>query len=229
MTIKTYTAIGVMSGTAMDGIDIALLETDGVDVVTVHAGKTYPYPPALRTALQHVIQHPNQAEYDPLEKLTADVTAAHAEAIKTFLHEHNLASAQIDVFGIHGQTIFHAPARRITRQLGNGQALANMLGGKVVMEFRQADMAAGGQGAPLMPLYHDAITAHLPKPVMVLNIGGVANVTYLGEDSILAFDTGPGNAMLDDLMRERTGHAYDKNGSEAARGTVAPNIDAEVL
>lgn len=224
MTQKTFTAIGVMSGTAMDGIDIALIETDGYSHVNPLAGHTYPYAADLRSALQTIIHQPELAEADPLPELTQAVTTAHAEAIQRFLHDHNLQPSNIDVFGVHGQTIFHAPAKRLTRQLGCGQTLANTLGGKVVMQFRQADMAAGGQGAPLMPLYHAAITTHLPKPLMVLNLGGVGNVTYLGEDSIIAFDTGPGNALLDDLMRERTGKPYDKNGEEAARGKVDHNI-----
>lgn len=224
MTQKTFTAIGVMSGTAMDGIDIALIETDGYSHVNPLAGHTYPYAADLRSALQAIIHQPERAESDPLPDLTQAVTTAHAEAIQRFLHDHNLQPSNIDVFGVHGQTIFHAPAKRLTRQLACGQTLANSLGSKVVMKFREADMAAGGQGAPLMPLYHAAIAEHLPKPVMILNLGGVGNVTYLGEDSIIAFDTGPGNALLDDLMRERTGKPYDKNGEEAARGKVDHNI-----
>lgn len=218
MTTKTYSAIGVMSGTAMDGIDIALIETDGHFQVTALAGKTYPYPAEVRRALQDIIHQPQQAATDPLAYLNTAVTLAHADAIHHFINDFKPRA--IDVFGIHGQTIYHAPAKRLTRQLGDGQTLANLLHGKVVMQFRQADVDAGGQGAPLMPLYHAAITASLPKPLMVLNLGGVGNVTYLGEDSILAFDTGPGNALLDDLMRERTGQPYDKNGAEAARGKI---------
>lgn len=218
MTTKTYTAIGVMSGTAMDGIDVALIETDGHHQVTALAGATYPYPADVRATLQDIIHQPNLAATDPLKDLTTAVTLAHANAIQAFINE--VKPRQVDIFGVHGQTIYHAPAKRLTRQLGCGQTLADTLGGKVVMQFRQADVAAGGQGAPLMPLYHAAITAKLPKPLMILNLGGVGNVTYLGEDEITAFDTGPGNALLDDLIRERTGKAYDENGVEAARGKV---------
>lgn len=227
MTTKTFTTIGVMSGTAMDGIDVAAIRTDGHQHIEVLGGHTYPYPKILREELQHIISQPDKAATAPLTELTADVTTAHAEAIQKFMHDNNCPIP--DVFGIHGQTIYHAPAKRLTRQLGCGQTLANTLGGKVVMQFRQADIAAGGQGAPLMPLYHAAITAHLPTPLMVLNLGGVGNVTYLGEGEIIAFDTGPGNALLDDLMRERTGKPYDKNGEEAARGQVNQTILAQFL
>jgi len=211
----------------MDGIDVALIRTDGHQHIEVLGGHTYPYPPALREELQHIISQPDQAATAPLTELTSTVTQAHAEAILQFMRDYKCTTP--DVFGVHGQTIYHAPAKRLTRQLGCGQTLANTLGGKVVMQFRQADIAAGGQGAPLMPLYHAAITANLPTPVMVLNLGGVGNVTYLADGDIIAFDTGPGNALLDDLMRERTGKPYDKNGEEASRGQVNQNILAQFL
>lgn len=221
---KIFTALGVMSGTAMDGIDLALMRTDGHAHIDVLAGYTAPYPKPLRDALQEVIHQPALAATAPLEDLTATLTATYAEAIQHFIAILPPTTPTIDLMGVHGQTIYHAPAQRLTRQLGCGQTLANRLHTPVVMQFRQADVAAGGEGAPLMPLYHAAISASLPKPVMILNLGGVGNVTYLGDGVIMAFDTGPGNALLDDVMRERTGQAYDPEGITAAQGRVDQGI-----
>jgi anhydro-N-acetylmuramic acid kinase len=124
-----------------------------------------------------------------------------------------------DVVGLHGQTILHAPERRLTWQIGDAALLAHRCRTRVVYDFRRADVAAGGQGAPLVPLFHAALAKDLPKPLMVVNIGGVANMTYLGADGeILACDTGPGNGPLDDFVRQHTGAAYDQDGALAAAG-----------
>ena len=137
------------------------------------------------------------------------------------VEESGIALSSLDVVGFHGQTITHRPERRFTWQIGDGAALASALGVKVVNGLRTADVEAGGQGAPLVPVYHAALAHGLPKPLAVVNIGGVANVTWIGSrDELLAFDTGPGNAPIDDWCARRAGLRFDSDGALAASGTV---------
>ncbi|HHN72911.1 MAG TPA: anhydro-N-acetylmuramic acid kinase, partial [Thermopetrobacter sp.] len=151
------------------------------------------------------------------------LTEAHVEALASFLAE---TGVRPEIVGFHGQTVLHAPARRLTVQLGDGQALADALGVPVAWDMRAADVAAGGQGAPLVPAYHAALAARLgSRPAVFVNIGGIANVTWVGADgALLAFDCGPGNAPIDDWMRRHGGHAHDAGGATAARGRVRPEI-----
>lgn len=223
------TAIGAISGTSMDGIDVALVTTDGETSVTPGPGRTYPYEPALRGALQAFLQAPERAETDPLTDLEARVTEAHAAAILRFIAEHGIDPASIAVIGAHGQTVWHRPDIRFTRQLGHGPTLAARLGRPVVNRFRHADVAAGGQGAPFAPLYHRALAASLPPPVMLLNLGGVANVTYIDAGRTIAFDTGPASALLDDFLLQRRGQPYDQDGRLAASGTPDEALLARLL
>lgn len=216
---KLYRAVGVISGTSMDGIDVALLTTDGHAQVETGPGATYAYPEHVRTALIALIGDPARAERAELPALEATVTTAHGDAIARFLHERAIPAGMLDLIGLHGQTVFHAPQRRFTRQLGSGPEIAARFGVPTVWRFRHADLAAGGEGAPLVPLYHRALAAKLPKPLMILNLGGVGNVTYLGENGeTIAFDTGPASAMLDDFVRRRRGLAFDAGGAIAASG-----------
>jgi len=218
--MKPLRALGVISGTSMDAIDLALLETDGETHVRSLGGAAYPYPPALRAKLQAIIEDSERAAIDPLSALEAEVTEAFGDAIARFMNERGLNPSGIDLVGCHGQTIFHRPALKITRQLCDGAALAKRLGINVVNRFRHADVAAGGQGAPLVPLYHAALAGDLAHPLVVLNLGGVANITYLDGETILACDTGPASALIDDAMLELFGEPYDKDGAVAARGRV---------
>ncbi|MCA0425124.1 MAG: anhydro-N-acetylmuramic acid kinase [Proteobacteria bacterium] len=221
------TAIGIMSGTSMDAIDVALVTTDGADRITTGGFRAYPMPPALRRALLAVIADPSQAEHGNLDALEREVSDAHADAAAQFLQDEGLAASAIDLVGLHGQTVFHAPQRRFTRQLGLGQRVADRLGIDVVNRFRHNDVAAGGQGAPLVPLYHQALVraGGITGPVAVLNLGGVANITFVDGDTVLACDTGPGSALIDDFMLKRRGEAFDRDGALAASGRV----DEEVL
>jgi anhydro-N-acetylmuramic acid kinase len=223
------TAIGVMSGTSMDAIDVALLRTDGHDHVEPGPGRAYPYAPALRARLLAVIADPSRAEHDPLAALEAEVSDAHAGAVLAFLDDLAIPADAIDLVGIHGQTIFHKPEARFTRQLADGRRIAATLGIDVVNRFRHADLAAGGEGAPLVPLYHRALAADLDQPLMVLNLGGVANVTYLDGDTVIAFDTGPASALLDDFLLKRRGEPFDRDGALAAAGTPDFELLARLL
>jgi anhydro-N-acetylmuramic acid kinase len=226
---QVLTAIGVISGTSMDGIDIALVRSDGHHRIETGPGCTMPYPADLRADLLKLLEAPARAETDPLAELERRVTEAFGEAISGFMAREGLASRDIDLIGLHGQTVYHRPERRFTRQLGSGKALADRLGVSVVDSFRQADVKSGGHGAPFAPLYHAALAANLPKPVMVLNWGGVGNVTYIDDDTILAFDTGPASALMDDLVLRRFGQPYDEGGRIAASGRIDAGKLAELM
>lgn len=229
MAGRLSTAIGMISGTSMDGIDIALIETDGHETLRTGPGRTMPYPPALRAELQALLADPSIAERDPLAELDLKVTAAFGDALGAFLREEKIAPASVDLVGLHGQTVYHRPERRFTRQLGQGRVMARALGIPVVDAFRQADVASGGHGAPFAPLYHAALAARLPRPLMVLNLGGVGNVTFIGVDAIIAFDTGPASALIDDLVLSRFGKPYDDGGRIAAAGHVDRDILARLM
>ncbi|HOV03384.1 MAG TPA: anhydro-N-acetylmuramic acid kinase, partial [Kaistiaceae bacterium] len=230
-------ALGLMSGTSMDGIDAAIVETDGAGILRPGPARARPYSAGeqalVRAALPVARTLADRAARPPeLAAAEAAVTAAHAEAVEALIAEAGLTLADIDVVGFHGQTVFHDPARRLTIQLGDGAALARRLGIPVVYDFRAADVAAGGEGAPFVPVYHRALVgaAGLALPAAVVNIGGVANITWIGADGgLLACDTGPGNALLDDLMRERAGRAFDEGGRHALAGRVDAAVLARLL
>ncbi len=217
-------ALGLMSGTSLDGIDAALIRSDGIAVQEIGPALTLPYGTDLRERLRGLLGGEGEAaEEAAVARL---LTEAHAEVVRRLLTEAARASATIDVVGFHGHTILHRPKDGITRQIGDGALLAALTGIPVVNDFRSADVAAGGEGAPLVPVFHRALVAELERPLAVLNLGGVANVTWIGpsradgEDDLLAFDTGPGNAPLDDWVRHHTGEAYDVGGKLAASGRV---------
>ncbi|UFN50166.1 anhydro-N-acetylmuramic acid kinase [Roseomonas sp. OT10] len=226
-------AIGVMSGTSMDGIDVAFLRTDGEAWVEPGPARGYAYPAATRAALLDLLADPERARHDPLPELEAAVTDAHAAAVEDFLRDAGLDRGAVALVGLHGQTVLHRPEERFTRQLVLGDRAARRLGIPVVDRFRHADVAAGGQGAPFAPLYHRALTAGMPGerdgPLMVLNLGGVGNVTWIDGDSLIAFDTGPANALLDDFVRQRRGQSFDADGALAAAGTADAAVVRDVL
>ena len=222
------TAVGVMSGTSMDAIDVAVIRTDGRLAVAAGKAAAYPYEPGLRAALGRFVAEGALAGSDEAS-LEAAVTEAHAEAVLRFLADSGLDRSAIDVVGFHGQTVLHKPRQGFTRQLGNGQRWADLLGIPVVNRFRQADVAAGGEGAPLVPLYHQALASDFAQPLVVLNLGGVANITYLDGDTVIACDTGPASALLDDFVLQRTGNAFDRDGALAASGQVDRQVLATLL
>lgn len=211
-------AVGVISGTSMDGIDVAWLDGDGEVIHQVGPGATYPYPEKVARRLRAAISDP-EAAAGPLPELERDVTDAHVAAVERFFSEFGVDRASVALVGLHGQTVLHRPQARLTRQLCDGARAAAALGVDVVNDFRSADVAAGGEGAPLAPLYHAALAHGLARPLMFLNWGGVGNVTYLGRNGeIVAFDTGPANAPIDDFVRRRRGLTHDEGGALASRG-----------
>ncbi len=209
-------AIGLMSGTSLDGVDAAWIETDGERITGFGPSATLAYLPGLRADLRRILDlAPSLAPDDGfLKDAEHRLTMDHAIAV-------SLLGRAADVIGFHGQTILHAPEHSRTWQIGDAKMLARITLMPVVYDFRSADMAAGGQGAPLVPLFHAALAAALPKPLLIVNLGGVANVTFLGPDgAITACDAGPGNGPLDDLAMAHLGTAYDKDGALAAAGKV---------
>ncbi|MEX1146824.1 MAG: anhydro-N-acetylmuramic acid kinase [Sphingomonadales bacterium] len=240
------TAIGLMSGTSMDGIDAALIRTDGREVAEFGPALTLPYDDHQRSALRDATGRATALAPGPVlpgafHELSCDLARWHAEAVEQVLNMAGLAAGDVDVIGFHGQTLRHDPARGLTWQAGDGQTLADLTGIAVVNDFRSADVAAGGEGAPLAPLYHAALLASengiLARPgawpVAVLNLGGVGNVTFVpGPDQmgeILAFDTGPANALIDDWMQARTGALYDRDGETAAVGQVRNDLIRDAM
>jgi anhydro-N-acetylmuramic acid kinase len=220
-------ALGLMSGTSLDGIDVAAIESDGESRVITGPALTVSYPEDFRERLRGVLRG-----VGAVEAVAEELTRLHAAAVAAFRARH--PETRFDLIGFHGHTILHVPAQRRTWQIGDGASLAGLTGCDVVCDFRSADVAAGGEGAPLAPLYHAALATGLGKPLAVLNLGGVGNVTWIGPGDltageVLAFDTGPGNAMLDDWVRHHTGQAADFGGVLAATGRVSERHVAAFL
>lgn len=207
-------SLGVMSGTSLDGLDMALLHTDGERIIAHGAAKTVSFPQSLQQDIYSFMAGNGDAL-----RIEHDYSQFVATEIAHFLAG---CACQPDIIGWHGQTIIHRPDEGITWQMGNPALLVEHVRIPVIYDFRRRDMAAGGQGAPLVPLYHAALAHNLPHPLAIVNIGGVANVTYLGEDDVIsAWDTGTGNALINDWVVRHTGEYYDADGRYAAAGKVA--------
>src|ERR1700676_3515335 len=231
------TAIGLMSGTSLDGVDVALIETDGRRVQSFGPSGYRPYTEnergLLRQALTEAVNLPQRdARPGILRAAERAVTIAHAEAVATFTAQNRISREDIDIVGFHGQTVLHRPAQKMTVQIGDATALARAIHIPVMHDFRAADIAAGGQGAPFVPVYHRALAQSLERegPLVVVNIGGVSNITYIdGADALIACDTGPGNALLDDFMFRVMGQQFDCEGRLGAQGEVDEAWVAQAL
>ncbi|MDF1790844.1 MAG: anhydro-N-acetylmuramic acid kinase [Thalassobaculaceae bacterium] len=225
-TKPTFTAIGLMSGTSMDGVDAAVLVTDGEDHLETGLALTVPYDDGFRARLRAAI-----AGTGDMEAVETEITDLHRDAVRSLMERADLSTAAVDVVGFHGHTVLHEPEVGRTRQIGHSQRLADHLGIDVVGDLRLADMAAGGQGAPVAPVFHRALAGPETRPVVVLNMGGVANVTWLGagEADLIGFDTGPGNAPIDDWCWRAVGRMYDADGALARAGSVDRSRLARLL
>ncbi len=246
-------AIGLMSGTSLDGIDAALIETDGEAFVRLIAFRGEPYSDAARAQLAEAtrmaLTFDKPRASPPVVAAGELITRAHVFAVHKLLVDAGVAAADVDVIGFHGQTIAHRPDRRWTWQIGDGAAVARATGITTVSDFRSADVAAGGQGAPLLPVYHAALAAGLEGPVAVLNLGGVGNITFIpggtdmhdsremsperaqmmDRDGLVAFDTGPANGLIDSWVEAETGARYDAGGALAASGRVDETVLTAML
>jgi anhydro-N-acetylmuramic acid kinase len=225
-----------MSGTSLDGVDVALIETDGEGVSAFGPVGYRPYSDDERALLRQALADgalltDRAARPGVLAEAEDFVTRVHAETVEAFIETENIPHASVGIVGFHGQTVLHRPAAKLTVQIGDGAALARRLNTPVVYDFRAADVAAGGQGAPLVPIFHQALARDLdrPHPIAVLNVGGVANVTFVDGGDPIACDTGPGNALIDDFMRARTGSPLDRDGDEASRGKVDESFVGRIL
>jgi len=231
-----WRALGLMSGTSLDGIDVAVIETDGVRILRRGHATTYPYSDVLRDKLRAALDEAatlktRSERPGRLRIIEAYLTELHAEAVAHYLADHEIAPESIDVIGFHGQTVLHRPEARLTVQLGDGALLARLTERPVVYDLRAADMEAGGQGAPLAPVYHRALAADIAaRPLAILNLGGVANVTWIGRDgALIAFDTGPASALIDDWVKRTAGRPFDAGGAMASAGRIRDEIVARYL
>jgi anhydro-N-acetylmuramic acid kinase len=222
------TTIGLMSGTSLDGVDVALIETDGKRIQAFGPSGYRAYTEqergVLRQALAAAVDLSGRdARPGVLLEAERIVTLAHVEAVSSFRAQNRIASEDVDIVGFHGQTVLHRPDRRLTVQIGDAAALARAIHIPVMYDFRAADVEAGGQGAPFVPVYHRALAQSLDRegPIVVVNIGGVSNITYIDvNEALIACDTGPGNALLDDFMFRVVGQRFDAAGGMAAQGAA---------
>lgn len=207
--------LGLMSGTSLDGVDAALVETNGQDEPRPGLFHSSAYDTGFRERLRAVLGGRGR-----VQTVEQELTHRHADAVAALLAAAGLEAGDVRALGFHGQTILHEPGARRTWQIGDGALLAELTGIAVVCDFRSADVAAGGQGAPLAPLYHAARADSLPRPLAVLNLGGVGNVSWIGsaEEELIAFDTGPGNALLDDWARRHALRSGWRSGGRRSDG-----------
>ena len=222
-------ALGLMSGTSLDGIDAALIKTDGEQVLGFGAWLTVPYDDAYRARLREAVH--GRGDMLAVEQ---EITLKHADAVKELLKLADISRKDVHVIGFHGQTVSHRPQEKLTWQIGNGALLAEKTGIDVVCDFRRRDVATGGEGAPLVPLFHAALARQMELPIAVMNVGGIANVTWIGRSEkmshdlldldIMAFDTGPGNVMVNEWALKTTGLDCDFDGKLALAGTVHKTI-----
>jgi anhydro-N-acetylmuramic acid kinase len=211
--------LGLMSGTSADGADVALIATDGENQIEFFGGLTLPYDRELRARVLEASQH--DVPIVELARVERDITLHHAEAVAELLRTLPRESQGVSLIGFHGHTVRHLPNEQITMQIGNPWLLAEKTGMRVVSDFRRHDMAVGGQGAPLVSMFHRALFPNEPRPTVIINLGGVANITWLGEnDEIIAGDTGPGCGLLDEWIQEMAGQSHDKDGRIAQQGKV---------
>jgi anhydro-N-acetylmuramic acid kinase len=223
---KPIWAVGLMSGTSLDGVDAASLLTNGIDIMEFGASCYQAYSDQEREILRSGLgKWPGDLELEAVAALVGDVHLKAAQQLPA-----------ADLVGFHGQTLAHDPENGRTHQLGDGAYLARLSGMPVVWDFRSEDVARGGQGAPLAPIYHWAMAryAKLSAPLAIVNLGGVGNLTWVDpqqppETGVLAFDTGPANAPLNDYMSLTFGLAYDEHGALAASGRADSAIVARVL
>jgi len=229
--MKNLFVIGLMSGTSMDGIDVSLLQTNGIKSKFILPGVSYPYSQKTEKLIINLNNYPieelikNQLLY---KELSVSLTIDHAEAVSKILSKF---SDIINLIGFHGQTIYHNAQKKISLQIGEPQLLSNLTEIKVVSNFRENDIQNGGEGAPLAPIYHKHLVEkhNLDFPICFLNIGGVSNISYCDKNDFLGFDTGPGNGLIDILIKKSINKPFDFQGLIAKSGTPNKNLIKLVL
>ena len=231
---KLITAIGLMSGTSSDGIDASIIKSDGEDMLNLIGDYFFPYEEKTRFKIRNLKEkidktsdlEVHKAEIIALEK---EITLLHLKVINLIIKKLKIEKSEIDLIGLHGHTIFHNFHSKETKQLGDGKILSKLLRMNVIYDFRKNDLKNGGQGAPLVPIFHKLLQKklQLKTPVVFINIGGISNLTYLDmNNEIISFDSGPGNFLIDKLMQLKSNNKiqFDKNGKIALKGKVVKNI-----
>ena len=243
MKNKLYTAIGLMSGTSMDGVDVSLIRSDGFNQFTNILDEYFEYNESLHQELfelRNLIINTNDLEHHSsrLNELEREITIFHSKIVNEISNKYE---DQIDFVGFHGQTIFHSPELKISKQLGDGRLMSQLVKKKVIYDFRQEDIANKGQGAPLTPIFHNLLSKRINEkhqinfPICFLNIGGISNITKIIkndenlEENIEAFDAGPGNCMIDEWVRKNSKNNFDENGSIAKSGKINQLILNQVI
>jgi anhydro-N-acetylmuramic acid kinase len=243
MKNKLYTAIGLMSGTSMDGVDVSLIRSDGFNQFTNILDEYFEYNESLHQELfelRNLIINTNDLEHHSsrLNELEREITVFHSKIVNEISNKYE---DQIDFVGFHGQTIFHSPELKISKQLGDGRLMSQLVKKKVIYDFRQEDMLNKGQGAPLTPIFHNLLSKKINEkhqisfPICFLNIGGISNITKIIkndenlEENLEAFDAGPGNCMIDEWVRKNSKNNFDENGSVAKSGKINQLILNQVI
>ena len=234
MKNKLYTVIGLMSGTSMDGVDVSLIRSDGLDQFVNILDEYYEYDASLHDQLvdlRNVIFNINDLEKysQKLTELEREITLFHSKIVNEVSLKYK---DEINFVGFHGQTIFHNPEMKISRQLGDGELMSQLIKKNVFYDFRQEDLKNNGQGAPLTPIFHNLLSKKINEkhqidfPICFINIGGISNITKIlkknesSEENLEAFDSGPGNCMIDEWIRKNSKYKFDQNGSIAKAGKI---------
>ena len=234
MKNKLYTAIGLMSGTSMDGVDASLIRSNGIDQFTNVLDEYYDYDDDLYRRLIHlrnlILNNDDLNKHSQkLNELEKEITLFHSKIVNEITLKYN---DEIDFIGFHGQTIFHDPEKKISKQLGQGKLLSQLINKKVIYDFRQEDLKNNGQGAPLTPIFHNLLAKNINEkyqiefPICFVNIGGISNITKIIkknekiEENLEAFDLGPGNCLIDDWVRKNSKKKFDEKGSIAKSGKI---------
>ena len=243
MKNKLYTAIGLMSGTSMDGVDASLIRSNGIDEFTNILDKYYEYDDSLHQELidlrNLILVDEDLRKYsNRLSELEREITIFHSKVVNEISLKYN---DEIDFIGFHGQTIFHNPEKKITKQLGEGNLLSQLVNKRVIYDFRQKDLNNNGQGAPLTPIFHHLLSQNINKkykiefPVCFINIGGISNITKISkkneilEENLEAFDLGPGNCLIDEWIRKNSNKNFDLGGSIAKSGKINQLILNQII
>ncbi len=223
-TVKIYNVIGIMSGTSMDGVDCSYLRTDGETLVTIICESTYKYSINYKNKLEKIVNNIKTISKKERNKFIKNheqfVTNYFAKVIKKFIFENNIKKKYVDYIGLSGQTILHDPKNYISIQLGSCRKIKKKLDIKIIGNFRQNDIKLGGEGAPIGSFYYKYILDKISKSSAMINLGGIANICYTNKNSLIAFDVGPSNLLIDDLMKINFKKNYDLNGKHAFKGTV---------
>ena len=219
-----YNVIGIMSGTSMDGLDCSYIRTDGKDFVSIIYENSYKFSVNYRTKLKKIIRYLNNNKNINYKKYKCDhelfVTNKYISLIKKFIRENNIKRSEIDFIGLSGQTVLHDPQNNITIQLGSLKKIYEKIKIKIVGNFSENELKNGGQGAPIGAFYHQYILNNYSSPAAIINLGGIANISYSHKKELIAFDLGPANVLIDDLMQHFYKKNYDKNGNKAIKGKL---------